>query len=156
MTSTLGMGGLLGGRVRLDRAAVAGAVALTLCGCGVVLAVSGDPALLIATQIVLVALLVTIGLYLSRLLHDLVPSQQRSAVSSGIGTMSWLTFLPCSLLFAALSGGAGIRAAGWIITALVAVAGVNLVRIALRRRCGVVGADRSDALPEALPCSSYQ
>jgi hypothetical protein len=45
---------------------------------------------------------------LSRLLHDLVPSQHRSGVSSGIGTLSWLTFLPCSLLFGALSnGGAG-------------------------------------------------
>ena len=44
--------------------------------------------------------------------------------------MSWLTFLPCSLLFGALSAGTGIRAAGWIITALVTVAGLILTRIA--------------------------
>jgi predicted MFS family arabinose efflux permease len=139
MTSTLGVGGLLGGRLHLDRPAIAGIVALTLSGCGTVLALSADAPLLIAAQVVLVGSLVTVGLYLSRLLHDLVPSHQRSAVSSGIGTMSWLTFLPCSLLFAALSGGAGIRAAGWIVTVLVSVAGLNLVRIALRRRSLVVG-----------------
>ena len=51
-------------------------------------------------------------------------------MSSGSGTLSWLTFLPCSPVFAALSGSAGVHATGWIITALVTVAGVILVRIA--------------------------
>ena len=36
------------------------------------------------------------------------------------------------LLFGALSAGTGIRAAGWIITALVAIAGLTLTRIAAR------------------------
>jgi MFS family permease len=134
MTSTLGLGGVLAGRLKLDRPAAAARVAVTMSVCGVVLAVSRTAALLIAVQIVLVALLVTIGIHLSRLLHDLVPSHQRSAVSSGVGTMSWLTFLPCSLLFAALSNAAGIRAAGWIITVLVTIAGAILVRTSLRRR----------------------
>ena len=44
--------------------------------------------------------------------------------------MSWLTFLPCSLLFGALSAGTGIRAAGWIVTVLVTVAGLIVTRIA--------------------------
>ena len=132
MTSTLGLGGLLTSRVKLDRPAVAGGVMVTMSACGVVLAVGTTGPLLIAVQIVLVGLLATIGVHLSRLLHDLVPSQQRSGVSSGIGTLSWLTFLPCSLVFAVLSGSAGVHAAGWIITALVTVAGVILVRIAAR------------------------
>jgi MFS family permease len=129
MTSTLGLGGLLAGRVQLNRPAVAIGVAITMTGCGLTLAVGKAAPFLIAAQVVLVGLLVTIGIHLSRQLHDLVPSQQRSGVSSGIGTLSWLTFLPCSLLFAALSGGDGIRAAGWIITALVTLAGATLVRI---------------------------
>jgi MFS family permease len=133
MTSTLGLGGLLAGRVELDRPIVAAGAAATMTACGVTLAVGTAAPLLIGAQVVLLGLLVTIGIHLSRLLHDLVPSQQRSGVSSGIGTLSWLTFLPCSLLFGALSTGAGIRAAGWIITALVAIAGALLVRIASRQ-----------------------
>jgi hypothetical protein len=132
MTSMLGLGGLFAGRIQLDRPAVAAGVAGTMSLCGMTLAVSTTGWLLIAGQIVLVGLLATIGIHVSRLLHDLVPSHLRSGVSSGIGTMSWLTFLPCSLLFGALSTDGGVRAAGWIITVLVAVAGATLLRIAVR------------------------
>lgn len=128
MTSTLGLGGLVAGRFRLEVPAAAGA-AVAMTACGVVLATCGAAWLLIAGQIVLVALLVTVGIHLSRLLHDAVPSTLRSGVSSGVSTLSWLTFLPCSLLFGVLSAHGGIHAAGWIITALVAVAGITLVRI---------------------------
>ncbi|HEX4015394.1 MAG TPA: MFS transporter [Frankiaceae bacterium] len=132
MTSTLGFGGLLAGRVRLQSPALAGTFTLVMTAAGLTLALTTDGPLVIAAQVLLIGLLATISIHLSRLLHELVPSQQRSAISSGIGTMSWLTFLPCSLLFGALGGGAGIRAAGWIITALVAVAGLTLTRIAGR------------------------
>jgi predicted MFS family arabinose efflux permease len=141
MTSTLGLGGLLAGRLQLAKPVVAVGVAATMCACGVTLALSATAPLLIFAQVVLVGVLVTIGTHLSRLLHDLVPSHLRSGVSSGIGTLSWLTFLPCSLLFGALGTAWGIRAAGWIVTALVTVAGAMLVRIALRssiiRPCSV-------------------
>jgi MFS family permease len=133
MTSTLGLGGLLAGRVRLSRPTVAAGAALIMSGCGLALAVSRAAPVLIGAQVVLVCLLVTIGIHLSRLLHDLVPSHQRSGVSSGIGTASWLTFLPCSLLFGVLSGSGGVRAAGWIITALVTICGAILIRLAARR-----------------------
>jgi MFS family permease len=133
MTSTLGLGGLLAGLVKLNRPTVAAAAAVTMSGCGLVLAVSRTAPVLIGAQVVLVGLLVTIGIHLSRLLHDLVPSHQRSGVSSGIGTMSWLTFLPCSLLFGVLSASGGVRAAGWIITALVTICGAILVNLAARR-----------------------
>jgi MFS family permease len=129
MTSTLGLGGVLAGRIPLTRPGVAVPVTMITTGCGVVLATSGAPVLLIAAQVVLVAALMAVGVHLSGLLHDAVPSSVRSAVSSGIGTLSWLTFLPCSVLFGVFSAGAGIRAAGWIVTSLAAVAGVLLVRI---------------------------
>jgi hypothetical protein len=95
----------------------------------VVLAVSTYAPLLIAGQVVPVCLLLTISIHLSRELHDLVPAQLRTGVSSAVGTMSWLTFLPCSLLFSALSARWGIHAAGAIITVLVGVAGAILLRI---------------------------
>jgi len=133
MTSTIGLGGLLAGRARLDRPAFAAGAALTMSACGFTLAMSSNLWLLLGGQILLVALLVTVGIHLSRLLHDVVPSTMRSGVSSGIGTLSWLTFLPCSLLFGALSGHNGIHAAGWVITALATVAGAMLVQISRPR-----------------------
>jgi MFS family permease len=129
MTSTLGLGGMLAGRVRLDRPVVAAIIAIMMSGCGVALGETRTAWVLIAAQIVLVGLLVTVGIHLSRLLHDVVPSSMRSGVSSGVSTLSWLTFLPCSLLFAVLSEGSGIAAAGWIITVLCTIAGATLVRI---------------------------
>jgi hypothetical protein len=32
-------------------------------------------------------------------LHDAVPSTIRAGVASGVGTLTWLTFLPFALLF---------------------------------------------------------
>lgn len=147
MTSTLGLGGLLAGRLRLDRPPVAIAVAATMTTCGLVLDVRASPWPLIAAQVLLVGLLVVIGIHLSGLLHQLTPSTMRSGVSAGIGTLSWLTFLPCSLLFGAMSGHGGVRAAGWIITASVAVAGIMLVRVS---RHHVVNADPQRRSTETL------
>jgi MFS family permease len=132
MTSTLGLGGLLAGRLPLGRVRVAVAAAATMAACGLVLALTSTAWILITAQIVLVVSLVTIGIHLSQLLHQLVPSATRSSVSSGIGTLSWLTFLPCSLLFGALSGHGGIRVAGWVVTFAVGVAGAMLVQVSRR------------------------
>ena len=121
--------------MKLHRPAIAAAFTVTMSAAGLTLALSLEGPLVIAAEIALLGLLAIIGIHLSRLLHELVPSGQRSGVSSAIGTMSWLTFLPCSLLFGALSAGTGIRAAGWIITGLVTVAGLALSFIAARS-CG--------------------
>ena len=52
-----------------------------------------------------------------------------------IGFVPWIIYWvvaegPSTWMFGALSAGTGIRAAGWIITALVTVAGLILTRIA--------------------------
>lgn len=134
MTSTLGLGGLLAGHARLHRPAVASSVAITMSACGLALALSRFVWVLVGAQILLVGLLVTTGIHLTRLLHDVVPSTMRSGVSSGISTLSWLTFLPCSLLVGVLSQRSGIQAAGWIITVLATSAGATLVRISHRAK----------------------
>jgi predicted MFS family arabinose efflux permease len=134
MTSSIGLGGMLAGRAPLDRPATAAGAAATMSACALTLALSKTLWVLVAGQVLLVVLLVTVGIHLSRLLHDAVPSTMRSGVSSGIGTLSWLTFLPCSVLFGALSGRNGIQAAGWVITALVTIAGVLLVRTSRHRQ----------------------
>ena len=88
-----------------------------------------DGQLVIAGQIALIALLATVSIHLSRLLHDAVPSAMRTGVASGVSTLSWLTFLPSSLAFGAVSGAADVRAGGWIVVVLVAVAGAALLRL---------------------------
>jgi hypothetical protein len=132
MTSALGLGGLLAGRLRLDRATSAAAATVAMSGCGIVLVAAPYGLVVIGAQVVLALLLVTIGIHLTRLMHDATPSTVRSGVASGISTLSWLTFLPCSLLFGVLSEHGGVRAAGWIITALVAVSGSAVVAISRR------------------------
>ena len=96
------------------------------------LAVGTSGWLVIAAQVMLTALLATIGIHLSQLLHDAVPSDMRTGIASGVSTLSWLTFLPCSLLFGAVSRHGGIHAAGWIVFALLIIAGLALAGLAVR------------------------
>ena len=47
------------------------------------------------------------------MLHDAVPSAIRSGVASGVGSLSWLAFLPLALGFGTLSTAHGVyRPAG--------------------------------------------
>ncbi len=52
-----------------------------------------------AAQVVLGLVLAIVGIHASRLLHDAVPSSIRAGVSSGAGTLTWMLFLPFSLVF---------------------------------------------------------
>jgi hypothetical protein len=60
-----------------------------------------------------------------------VPSTIRAGVASGVGTLTWLTFLPCALLFGAVSDRAGVHDAGWMI-ATVAVLTIVLLAWTVR------------------------
>jgi predicted MFS family arabinose efflux permease len=134
MTATLGVGGILTARLNFEHTRTAAAVTAVLAACGMTLALVPSGAPVITAQIVLTALLATIGIYLSRLLHDAMPSDMRTGVASGVSTLSWLTFLPSSLLFGALSQHGKVAAAGWIILALGAAVGLTLVALT-RRTC---------------------
>jgi predicted MFS family arabinose efflux permease len=131
LTATLGLGGVLAARLNLGRPAQAAAVTVALAAGSLTLAVGTSGWLVIAAQIMLTALLATIGIHLSQLLHDAVPSDMRTGVASGVSTLSWLTFLPCSLLFGAVSRHGGIHAAGWIVLALLTIAGLALAGLAV-------------------------
>jgi predicted MFS family arabinose efflux permease len=130
MTTTLGTGGVLAAALHLDRRGSAAAVATALVVSALVLVFGTTGWLVIAAQVVLIALFAAMAVHLSRLLHDAVPSSMRTGVASGVSTLSWLTFLPSSLLFGVLSGRAGLTGGGWIAVALALVAGATLVRLA--------------------------
>jgi predicted MFS family arabinose efflux permease len=134
MTATLGIGGVLPARLRLDRPGPAIAATAVLTACTLTLAVGRSGWLIIAGQVVLAALLATMGIHLSRLLHDAVPSAMRTAVASGVSTLSWLTFLPCSLLFGIVSRHGGVHAAGWVVLALASTACLTLASLSRHTR----------------------
>jgi MFS family permease len=132
MTGALGLGGLLAGRLRLDRPAyAAGATAVMVAG-SLVLVAGGSVPLLVAAQVVMALVLVVTGIYLTRVMHDAVPSTVRAGVASGVSTLSWLAFLPAALVFGLVSRHLGVQATGWIVTASVALAGTALVRVSVR------------------------
>jgi hypothetical protein len=72
-------------------------------------------------------------MFLTGRLHDAVPSAIRSGVASGVGTFTWLTFLPFALVFGLVSERAGVHTAGWMIVAGIALAGGSPLRMTLRR-----------------------
>jgi MFS family permease len=141
LVSTLGLGGLLAGRVRLNRPApVASTIAvLTLAS----LALTASRNLLVVTiaQFAVALVVVTMSIYVSRVLHDAVPSTIRSGVVSGVGALSWVAFLPFSLLFGEVSKNYGVDTAAWMITGVAVLAAAVLVKVVRAERDEVVAAE---------------
>lgn len=129
LVSTMGLGGLLAGRLALDRPRTVLAVAALMTFASVVLNVNDSMAAVIAAQIVLALLLVTASIHVSALLHDAVPSTIRAGVASGVSTISWISFLPFALGFGWASREYGVNTSGWMITVVTAIAGALLYRL---------------------------
>lgn len=133
LTSSFGLGGWLAGRLRLTRPATMGAVVAVMLASSVVLTMSHNSIVVILAQLVLAVLIMMVSLFLTGRLHDAVPSNIRSGVASGVGTFTWLTFLPFALVFGLVSERAGVHTAGWMIVAGIVLAGGSLLRMTLRR-----------------------
>jgi len=133
LMSTLGLGGLLAGRLDLTRpAAVAGVSAATAVA-SATLTTARNVVVLTVAQVVVGLLLVVIGVHVSRLLHDAVPSTVRAGVASGVSSLTWLVFLPFSLAFGWVSDAFGVHRAGWLLTAGAVLVGALLTVASLRR-----------------------
>jgi hypothetical protein len=98
-----------------------------IVGCCVVLATSRSPYAVIAAQVALTALVVAGGIPVMRRLHDGVPSAIRAGVASGVGTLTWVTFVPFALAIGFVSDRSGVGTAGWALVAVAVTAGVLLV-----------------------------
>jgi MFS family permease len=144
LMSTLGLGGLLAGKVQLSRLAPLGAVVGLMLLASVVLTRQTGVAVITIAQVVLALLMVIVSIHVTRLLHDAVPSTVRTGVASGVGAISWMTFLPSALVFGIVSKQSGVRTAGWLIIAATVFVGALLFATALRSR-----AEPAAASPEA-------
>jgi len=157
--SSFGIAGVLAGRVGLGNTAVVGGlVAAMLASSGVLIAVD-HAGLIVVAQVVLVVLAVLLGILLTARLHDAVPSAIRSSVASGVGTFTWLAFLPFALLFGQVSNRLGVDTAAWMILAITALSGTLLLRLSVTTRRSSAAAtssapdlEASTSEPHPLAC----
>ena len=148
LVSSLGLGGLLAGRLRLNKPVVASAAAGLMTLASWALTTTTNIVVVVGAQIALALLIVTASIHVTRLLHDAVPSTVRSGVASGVGAISWMLFLPVALAFGVMSTRYGVHTAGWMLTAAAALAGVLLIRTAFPHETGIAPTDR-DLAPAA-------
>jgi MFS family permease len=118
LMAALGLGGLLGGRISLTEPATPAIAGALLVLCCVALTMTQTVAIAIVAQVLLVLLVVAVSIPLTARLHDAVSSTVRAGVASGVGTLTWMTFLPFALLFGAVSQRAGVNDAGWTLIAV--------------------------------------
>jgi hypothetical protein len=104
-----------------------GLVAVAIVACCAVLALSHLALLVVGVQVLLTLLVVAVSIPVLRRLHDAVPSAIRAGVASGVGTLTWLTFVPFALAFGAVSERAGVNEAGWLLVAIGIAAAVLII-----------------------------
>ena len=134
LVSTLGLGGLLAGRLPMDRPVVQATVTGAMALASVVLAMTGNLLVVAIAQVVLVLLAVALSIHVTRLLHDAVPSAVRAGVASGVGAFTWIAFLPFALAFGVVVRDLGVDTAGWMITGTVLLVGLTLAADTTARR----------------------
>ena len=136
LVSTLGVGGLLIGKLNLQRRMLlAILIILSLAG-ALLLAWTRSLPVIITAQVLLALALAIIGIHASRLLHDTVPSAIRAGVSSGAGTLTWVLFLPFSLVFGWVARENGVYWSGFLLAGAVVVVGTLLI-LSVRASRGV-------------------
>jgi hypothetical protein len=150
LTSTLGIGGLLIGKLRLDRWLMLTVVIILSLATALLLSWNRSLVIVVAAQVVLALMLALIGIHASQLLHDAVPSSIRAGVSSGAGTMTWLLFLPFSLVFGWVARENGVNRSGFMLAGAVLVVAVLLVVSVRASRRGWPGRGGSDGKEEAV------
>jgi predicted MFS family arabinose efflux permease len=132
MVSTLGLAGLLAGRLNLARPAVLAAAVVAMAAAALALVAGRGVVVVTVAQVTLALTLAVVSIHATKLLHDAVPSTVRSGVASGVSAFTWIAFLPLATGFGLLADRVGVARAGWLIVAAVALAGAVLVRVVAR------------------------
>jgi MFS family permease len=127
LTSALGLGGLLGSHGWMTRRWPVMILAALVVGCCVVLATSGSATLVISAQVLLTLVVVAVSIPVLRQLHDAVQSTIRAGVASGVGTLTWLAFVPFALVVGVVSDRVGVSEAGWVFVAIAVASGILMI-----------------------------
>jgi MFS family permease len=137
LVSTLGIGGLLAGKLHVERRLMLAVLIVLSFAAALLLTWTRSLTVLITAQVVLALVLAIVGIHASRLLHDAVPSSIRAGVSSGAGTITWVLFVPFSLVFGWTALENGVHWSGFMLAGAVVVVAVLLV-LGVRASRGVV------------------
>jgi MFS family permease len=137
LVSTLGIGGLLIGKLHLERRLMVATLIILSLATALVLTSTRSLPIVIAAQAVLALVLALLGIHASRLLHDAVPSSIRAGVSSGAGTLTWVLFLPFSLVFGWTARDSGIATSGFMLVGVVVILSALLI-LSVRASRGTV------------------
>jgi MFS family permease len=127
LTGALGIGGLLAARLHLECRVTLASLAGVLVTAAVAMSVSRHLAVIIPAQIALVVVLMVLSVHLTGLLHGGIPSAIRAGVASGVSTLTWLVFLPFSVVFGVVADRLGVHGAGWLVVAAATATGAGLV-----------------------------
>jgi MFS family permease len=134
LTGALGMGGIVGARAWFTEQWAVRILGVALVACGVILALSQHVLLVVSVQVLLTLLVVAVSIPVTRSLHDAVPSTIRAGVASGVGTLTWLAFVPFALVVGAVAQSGGIGRAGWLFASIGVAAAVLMIVVLPRAR----------------------
>jgi hypothetical protein len=93
----------------------------------------------IAAQLAVTVASVAAGIVVTKLLHDRIASEVRASISSGVGSLTWLTFLPFAVTFGVVTERADVYAAGWILGGLALALALLFARVSLVSAAPEVG-----------------
>ena len=145
LVSTIGLGGYLTGKLNLSHRVLVVGLAVIGPAATITLAVTRSLVAVVIAQTALALLLAIIGIHAGRLLHDSVPSTIRAGVSSGVGTLSWVLFLPFALALGALASRNSVPWSGWILTGAAMAVSILFLVSSLGRAAVAVPAQAGDA-----------
>jgi MFS family permease len=148
LVSTFGIAGLLIAKLNLERRLMLAVLIILSLTASLLLTWTRSLTVLVAAQVVLGLVLAIIGIHAGRLMHDAVPSSIRAGVSSGAGTMTWVLFLPFSLVFGWAAQENGVHWSGFMLAGAVVVVGVLLV-VNVRASRGVAPVEVAATAKEA-------
>jgi predicted MFS family arabinose efflux permease len=109
LVTTGGLAGYLTSKVDLGHRAVVLTVGGAVAGAAVLLQTTTSLLAVVVAQTLLTLSAAMVGIHAGFLMHDSVPANVRAGVSSCVGTLSWLLFLPFSLLFGWLTRSYGLH-----------------------------------------------
>src|SRR5215213_11535337 len=137
LVSTLGVGGLLIGKLHLERRLLLAILIIVPLAGALLLTWTRSLAVLVTAQVVLALVLAIVGIHASKLLHDSVPFSIRAGVSSGAGTLTWVLFVPFSLVFGWTALDNGIDKSGFMLAGAALILGALLI-VSVRASRGTV------------------
>jgi predicted MFS family arabinose efflux permease len=150
LVASLGVAGYLTSKLRMGDRRVATAFAVVLAVTPLELALSHSLAAIILAQTLLALLLAIVGIHAGLLVHDAVPSNIRTGVSSGVGTLGWVLFLPFSLIIGWVGRAYGQGWAGWLMVAVATGLAVLLI-VAAFGKPALAGAEEEAGGVELRP-----